>query len=716
MTEALAKMVVFGRTSKLPLILQSEVAECALACLAMVANYHGHKVDLASLRRRFGTSLQGMKLGRVVDLASALGFNARVLRSEMGYLAKAKMPCILHWNFNHFVVLNRVVRGKADIFDPSRGRYWMPLSEVANHFTGVLVELSPQPDFKVIEERKPVSLRRLMGPMSGVGRTFAQVMVLALCIELLTLALPYQMQLVLDQVISSGDSTFLITTTLAFLAAAGCQAVLILARGWILSWFGVSLGNQWTTHLFAHLLKLPVDFFFKRHMGDVVSRFSSVKTVQGTLTGSFIEALLHGLMGTLSLVILFAYSVPLALVILVCAGLYGLLRWLSYQKLRVINEEQLVYAARQQSELMESVRGIQAIKLSNKENLRWIRLANATHEASERDLQSQRLAMTFGALSQALFSGQRIVVVAIGALFAIRDAFSIGMLVAFVTYADQFTVRASGLIDKLIGLRLMTLHAERIAEIAFSEPEQQMGRGVSTHLTVGHIEVKDVSFRYAEDEPYILEGVSFTIEPGESVAIVGKSGCGKTTLAKIVLGLLQPTSGAVLVDGCDIRTYGLDRYRSLVAAVMQDDHLFAGSIAENIAFFDAEPSMEAIEACAKGAAIHDDISRFPMGYETLVGDMGSSLSGGQKQRVLLARALYRNAKLLVLDEATSHLDVTSEMKVNRHIRGLGQSKMVIAHRQETIDQCDRVISLEQAAGAIALRPSSDGPSARAHTA
>ncbi|WP_201314347.1 peptidase domain-containing ABC transporter [Dyella sp. EPa41] len=694
MTNAVTSPFTLGRQARLKLIVQSEVAECALACLAMVANYHGHHVDLPGLRRRFGTSLQGMKLGRVVDLAAALGLNARTLRSEIGYLSKAKTPCILHWNFNHFVVFNGVRRGRADIFDPARGRYSLSLAELSNHFTGLLVELTPSPSFAPINDRRSTTLKALIGPISGLRRTLAQVLILALAIELLALALPFQMQLVLDQVILSNDRSFLAVTIAAFLVLAACQSGLTLIRGWLISWFGVSLSTQWTNNLFGHLIKLPIDFFTKRHLGDIVSRFSSIKTVQGTLTGAFIEALLNGLMSIFSLLILWVYSPPLTLVVLACFALYATLRLLSYRRLHAIQEEQLVYAARQQSELMESIRGIQPIKLANKERLRWTRMANATHEASDRDMRAQQLAITFGAISQGLFAAQRTLVLALGALMAMRDAFSVGMLVAFLTYADQFTLKSSGFIDKFVGLKLLKLHGERIGEIALQESEQGLNDTSMKRHSIGRIELRGVSFRYEKDGPFILHNVSFSIEPGESVAIVGKSGCGKSTLAKIVLGLLTPSSGIILVDGVELRTYGLARYRAAVAAVMQDDQLFAGSILENIAFFDTEPCVSEVEQCARDAAVHEDIARFPMGYETLVGDMGSSLSGGQKQRVLLARALYQKASLLVLDEATSHLDADSERQVNQNIGTLGRTKLVIAHRQETVNQCDRVLSLE----------------------
>jgi ATP-binding cassette subfamily B protein RaxB len=276
-------------------------------------------------------------------------------------------------------------------------------------------------------------------------------------------------------------------------------------------------------------------------------------------------------------------------------------------------------------------------------------------------------------------------------MLALDGKFSAGMLIAFIAYADQFTSRVAGLIDKWVDFSMLKLHAERVADIALTEPEQMAATAWNGTVPEASIELRNVSFRYADGEPWILKNCNLRIEPGESVAIVGPSGCGKSTLAKVVLGLLQPQEGEVRFGGTDIRKLGLDNYRQWVGAVMQDDQLFAGSIADNISFFDPGAAPMRIEEAARAAAIHDDISLMPMGYQSLVGDMGSSLSGGQKQRVILARALYRKPKLLVLDEATSNLDIERERQVNTVINRLKVTRLVIAHRPETVASARHVL-------------------------
>ena len=309
------------------------------------------------------------------------------------------------------------------------------------------------------------------------------------------------------------------------------------------------------------------------------------------------------------------------------------------------------------------------------------------------DVSIQRLGIAFSVVNHLLFGLGRIALVWLAAAAALRNEFTAGMLVAFIAYADQFTLRASGLIDKWTDFRMLTLHAERVADIALTEPEPRADAVWTGPIPEASIELRNVSFRYAEGESWILRNCSLRIGAGESVAITGPSGCGKSTLAKLALGLLQPTEGEVLFGGIDIRKLGLNTYRQWTGSVMQDDQLFGGTIAENVSFFDPEASLEDIIAACQMAAIHEDIVRMPMGYQSRVGDMGSGLSGGQKQRVVLARALYRRPKLLVLDEATSHLDMERESLVNLAVDALAVTRLIITHRQETAGATHRCISL-----------------------
>jgi ATP-binding cassette subfamily B protein RaxB len=396
-------------------------------------------------------------------------------------------------------------------------------------------------------------------------------------------------------------------------------------------------------------------------------------------------------MSAVTLMVMALYSIWLTVLVVGLFLAYGVIRWMFFNPLRRANEEQIIYAARQQSELLESIRGAMPIKLANKQSERLSRYANATVSTANREIGIQRLGIAFTLSNQLMFGIGRVAMIWIAAKLALRNEFTAGMLIAFIAYADQFTSRAAGLIDKWVDFSMLKLHAERVADIALTAPEKMAEAVWSGSIPEASIELCNVSFRYVEGEPWILKDCSLRIEAGESVAIVGPSGCGKSTLAKIVLGLLQPSEGEVRFGGIDIRKLGLDNYRQWIGAVMQEDQLFAGSVADNISFFDPGTTSARVEAAARLAAIHDDISAMPMGYQSLVGDMGSSLSGGQKQRAILARALYRRPKLLVLDEATSHLDVERERLVNAAIQRLNITRIVIAHRPETVTAAGKII-------------------------
>lgn len=693
----------WGWRRKLPMILQTEAAECGLASLAMIARYHGHDVDLPSLRRRYSTSLKGANLSRVMEVATHLGFETRPLRLELDELPELKAPCILHWDLNHFVVLKRAAPRGALIHDAARGALKLSNVEISKHFTGVALECTPRADFKPIKARESISLRALTGKLKGLPAALMQILVLALALEVFALVGPFYLQWVIDQVLVSADKSLLMLLGIGFLLMAVFQAAISAVRAWTITWLGAVLNVQWITNVFAHLLKLPLDWYEKRHVGDVVSRFGSMQTIQQTLTTGFVAAILDGLMAILTLVVLALYSIKLTLIVAAAFALYAILRWFTYQPLRRAQEDQIVYAARQQTELLEAIRGAQTLKLLNQQQPRTARYANAVVETVNRNIAMQRLNIAFTSGNQMIFGIEKVALIWLAAVLVLDGTFTAGMLVAFAAYADQFVTRAANLIDKGIQFRMLRLHAERVADIALTEPEQYIESAWDAPLPEAEVEVRNVSFRYADGESWILKNCSLAIPVGESVALIGPSGCGKTTLAKIILGLLEPEEGEVLYGGIDIRRLGLRRYRNQVGAVMQDDQLFAGSIADNIACFDSESSPPRIEASARLAAIHDDIAAMPMGYQSLVGDMGSALSGGQKQRILLARALYRNPSLLVLDEATSHLDIERERQVDAAINRMQITRIVIAHRPETIASAQRALRVIN--GAVQSIPS-----------
>ena len=680
---------------RLPAILQTEAAECGLACLAMIAGHLGHRVDMPTLRRRFSLSLKGATMADLVRIAGQLHLNPRALRAEMDHLPQLVMPCVLHWDLNHFVVLKEVRGGVAVIHDPARGVRRLPLAEVSKHFTGIVLELTPLAEFKPRIEQQTVTLRQLLGRVTGLKRSLLQIFTLALALEGFMLLAPFFMQWVVDSVLVSADRDLLVTLGLGFgllvLIQVGAGAI----RSWAVLHLSSSLNLQWLSNVFAHLMRLPVAWFEKRHTGDVMSRFGAIQQIQQTLTTSFIEAVLDGLLVVVTLAMMWVYSGTLTAIALGCVAGYALLRGVFFRPLRDATEEAIIHDAKRSSHFLESLRGVQAIKLFNRQEDRQARFMNLVVDAMNAHIATRKLDLMFGVLHKLVFGLERIAVVWVGALLVMDQHFSVGMLFAFLAYKEQFATRVSGLIDKLVEVKMLKLQGERLADIVLSAPEVDAKLAPRGGAPAAKLELSGVCFAYSDGEPEVLHQLNLVIEPGESVAIAGASGCGKTTLLKLMLGIHAPQSGEIHVGGVPLQRLGLRAWRDMIGTVMQDDQLFAGSIADNISFFDLDPDADWVEECAHIAAVHDEIEAMPMGYHTLIGDMGASISGGQKQRILLARALYKRPQILFLDEATSALDVEREREVNQAIRQLALTRVIVAHRSETIASANRVIVLSE---------------------
>lgn len=684
----------FGWSRRLPVMLQSEAAECSLVSLAMVATYHGRYTDPASLRRQHGFSLKGATLKDVIGVADRIGLAARPLRLDLAELGMLRLPCILHWDLNHFVVLKAVSRGSITIHDPAEGLRRMSLADVSHHFTGVALELTPTGGFEPAETPPRIRLRALLGQITGMRRSLGHLLLLAFAIEVFALLAPLFLGLTVDHAIVSADRGLFATLAIAFGLLLVLQVGTSTLRGWMLMTLGATLKVQARTNLFSHLIALPPSYFEARHVGDVMSRFDSQETILKALTTDLVVAILDGVMCLVTIAVMFWLAPTLTGVAVIGAVAYGLLRWAFYMPLRQASSEHIVWAARRDSHFLETMRGVRTIKLFNGQRDRRARWLGLLVETTNRQLATQRLNLLFKTVNALLLGTLGILVVYLGARAILAGTFSIGLLIAFIAYKEMFLRRVSALIDTFVDLRMLGLHAERLADIALTAPEPQSPPRLSRAIESVAIEVRDLSFRYGPSDRLVLDGVCLRIEGGESVAIAGPSGCGKTTLLKLMAGLLEPTSGAILVNGEPLSRLGPEAWRAMIGVVLQDDSLFAGSIADNIAFFASDAELDRIEACARAAAVHEDIAAMPMGYGTLIGDMGAALSGGQKQRVLLARALYRAPGALLLDEATSHLDVARERAVNETLLAMRLTRIVVAHRPQTILAAERVITLK----------------------
>jgi ATP-binding cassette subfamily B protein RaxB len=669
------------------------------------------RTDLAGIRQRLGTAQDGMNLKQLIVQANRLGLSSRAVNCDLDSLRHLRTPCILHWDLNHFVVLKHAGRKKLVIHDPAIGVVKMRHEKASSHFTGFAVELEPNESFVARDERKVPTLASIVGRTQGMYAALAHIFALALLLQIISLVTPAAMQWMIDNAFSSADKRLIVTVVAGMGLLMLVNLTVGLVRTWMVTYLSTSIGFQWSSRVLTHLLHLPVDFFERRHLGDIMSRFGSVAAIQRTVTTGMIESILDGLMSIATLVMIWLYSPRLALTALAALVLLTLLQIASFAAVKRFAKETLVADARASSSFMESIRGIRPIRLYGRSNDRRTAWQNLTVEAINIRIRSQWLQIALSTAGSLISGTQRIVAIYLAASMIYQGEFTVGMLFAYLSYQDQFMGRAGSLVTYAFEVRMLRLHFERLADIVLTAPE-----GLATLLprddddeaapsggaadTAGapqgpaFVQFRNVSFRYSESARNILDDLSFSSLGARCTVITGRSGVGKTTLAKMILGIYRPTSGEIIVNGRPIADIGIDALRRGIASVLQGDVLFAGSIRDNISFFDSDVDQAWVEACAKIACVHDDIQAMIMGYHTPVGDMGSTLSAGQKQRILIARALYRRPKLLLLDEATSDLDVATEERLNANLAGLDLHRIYIAHRPQTIKYGDRIIHIE----------------------
>ena len=572
--------------------------------------------------------------------------------------------------------------------------------------------LSSRPPGKKGTEKQTLRFRDFWDRIIGLKRNLLQIIALSLVLQIFALIAPLYMQIVVDDVLLKKDEGLLLVLAFGFALLMLITVGTTVLRSFVVLHFTSRLSMQMSANLFRHLIRLPMPYFASRHMGDVVSRFASLDNVRNMIANGMVAAVVDGVLALLTLLAMFFYSWKLSFLVISVVTVYAILRWIMYRPFRLLNEEVIVAEAKENTHFMESVRAIQTIKLFQKEGDRQHQWQNNVADTMNKEIRIARWDIGYSTINSVLFGMENILVVYIGAHAVMQGTMSVGMLFAFMSYKSRFTDAMDSLINQWIQFKMLDVHLNRLADIVHTEPEnvddhigadigddsKQLGvpnlsKGQSAVVPkiTGKIEVRNLSYRYSEHEPFVLQNINLTIEAGETVAIVGPSGCGKSTLLRCIMGLTAPTEGEVLVDGKPIQN--TPHYRSQIASVMQDDQLLSGDIAENIACFAPTLDMKKVKACALLAYINEDVEKLAMGYHTLVGDMGSSLSGGQKQRVVLARALYRLPRILYMDEATSHLDEKAESIVNRNISNLSMTRIFVAHRAKTVASADRVITI-----------------------
>jgi ABC-type bacteriocin/lantibiotic exporter with double-glycine peptidase domain len=670
-----------------------EISDCGAACLAMTLAYHGRNVSPEDVRRATRTSRDGVSAASLVEAARSYGMDARGVSVDIDGLKYLERGTILHWEFNHFVVLDRVGRGGVDVLDPALGRIRLPMERVSKAFTGVAITLQPSSSF----ERGTGASRgawRYLKPMLRQSRLLSKVGVTSFLIQIFALATPILMGVIVDRVVPSGDRSFLLAVALGMVAMIGFHLLSTFVRSHLLLALRAQLDMNISTGFIGHLVKLPYQFFLQRSAGDLMARLNSNVTVREILTTGAISTVLDGALVSIYLLLIFAQSVPMGAVILVLAALQVAILAFTHRPMQRVMAETLQAQARSQGYLGQMITGIETLKSVGAEARSVAQWSNLFVDEINATLARGRLSAVIESLTAGLRIASPLVVLTVGALGVLSGDLSLGTMLALSALGTGFLTPLSSLIITGTQVQLLGSYMERINDVLDTAPEQNPEDVRPAPKLNGRVTLRDVSFSYSETSPEVVKDISLEIEPGRTIGIVGKSGSGKSTLAHLILNLYRPTRGNILYDGLELATLEAASVRAQLGIVPQNSYLFGTSVRTNIALTKPDASMAEIERAARLAVIHDDIVAMPLGYDTVLSDGGASISGGQRQRIALARALVHEPAILLLDEATSSLDTVTETQIYTNLDELDCTRIVIAHRISTIRRADVILVME----------------------
>lgn len=689
----MVKSMIFDTKKSVPFIEQSEVSECGLACLAMVACYHNHKTDLSTLRQQYNVSLKGATLNQIIEIAGKTGFSARAVRCDVEDLAELVLPAVLHWNMNHFVVLSGIKRGikgiRYEIVDPSKGRRSFSHSEISSHFTGVALEIRKSLSFKTKPKASSISVSDLWSSIHGFWSVTRTLFILSLFLQMSALAAPFYLQIAIDSVLPSSDRNLLVILAIGF----GALSFVSFLTNWLRSLTSINLHNSLSFHIvsniFQHLMSLPLQWFEKRHVGDIVSRFGSTEPISQILSDSIVSTIIDTVMAIITIILMFMYSPVLATLAVLILAIYATIRVMSLQITKLLNVNAISASAKENTLLIESIKGAPAVKSFGQERNRQRIWQNSKVEAINASTKLNRISAAFHSLGSFIVSFEQVAFVFISVSLLLNGELTVGMIFAFSAYKAHFLDTGMRLVEQMFNFKMIGVHLGRISDIALSKGEGHHD-GMKFDGDFESISVNNISYTYGLGEEYVLSNVNIDIRKNETVCFIGPSGGGKTTLLKILSGLIEPSSGAMALDSVPFSRFDKSTIRHKIGIVSQDDTLFAGTLLQNISFFDEECDVDRVIEASRIASIHDDIMSMPLGYHSLVGDMGSSLSGGQRQRIYLARALYKKPAILFMDEGTANLDPQTERDIISNLMSLSMTKIFVAHRPALINASDRV--------------------------
>ena len=687
---------LFAPRHSLPMIFQSETSECGLACIAMISCYLGRKTQLGELREIFNVSGAGASIKDLMTAAKRIGLRCRPLKIELSELKQLELPVVLHWDLDHFVILKKITNRALVLHDPAAGVRTYSMREVGVHFTGIAIEVRKAKDFHQNKQQKKFTLGQLFEPGKGFYKVIVQVFIMSVLIQLLSILAPLYLQLIIDQGLSLRDENLVLLLAALFLLVMFAKTVVAYFRSIILLQFSNQFGFQLSESTFHHLIRLPLRFFEKREMGDIVSRFSALGSIKQLVTQEMITVVVDGIFSLVTLVLLYLYSPFLCGLALAAILLFCILRGVSIGREKTLREESLVAGAKQQTCFMENIRSISTTKINGIEQEReheWLSsytgfINSAYHLGS--------FQLSISTVQGLVFGIEHVLTIYFGAMLVFDQSLTIGQLISFVFLKQHFIGSVTAMVPKLAELKLMNLELERLSDITLHKKELVKENDSLFELSsTADLSVKGLGFSYADNLPNVFSNVSCELRAGESLGVWGKSGCGKTTFLKLLLNFENAKPGSILFGGRPLATFSMQERRGYLAAIMHGETLLSGSLAYNINLnLETFDDLKLMEICDL-VGISDVVRELPMGFSTQIGELGLLFSAGQVQRILLARALYYKPKILILDEALSHLGESVALDLLTMIHRSKITLILVSHSSALLRTTDKQLILDE---------------------
>jgi ATP-binding cassette subfamily B protein len=691
---ALKKLGFAGGKRAVPFVQQLEWTDCGAASLCMVMAYHGRDSKLAEVREAMGIGRDGVSAKSILDTAERYGLTGRGIKVDVSQLKLLKTATILHWEFNHFVVFDKLVPGGVRICDPATGPRDVPLDQFGKAFTGVAIELTVTDRFTKTKPEKGRLKRYVRELMSEKG-LFSRIIVISLALRLIGLAMPLMTGMIIDKVVPRSDYDLLYVVLAAIGGMTAFNLISEIIRAHLLLHLRISLDTRMTLGFLDHMVSLPFQFFQRRSTGDLMMRVESNGTVREIVTSKSMSAVIDGLFVLIYAVVIFYVSPILGVITLVMAALEALVFLCARPTFHRLLAADLDKQAKAHSYMVQMLGGIETLKCAGAERLGVEKWSNLYTDELNIKMRRARASAWVDGIRGAIASAGPMLILTIGATAVMNGEMTMGMMLAMNSLATSLFGPLSMLVHSALELQLVKGHMDRIDDVLQTQLEQDRDAVVQPPRLRGGVQVRNVSFKYGEQAPLVVQDVSLDIQPGMSVALVGPSGSGKSTLLNLLAGLYKPVKGDIQYDNRSLHEMDLRSIRQQIGIVPQHPFIFGGTLRENVALTAPGATLDRIASACKVSSLHDDITEMPMGYDTVVSDGGGSLSGGQRQRVAIARAVIRNPGLMLLDEATSALDNSTEKRVIENLERQRCTRITVAHRLSTVRNSDLIVVMDK---------------------